>query len=101
MVQWDNQIAASDTAQQVANIPAEAKRIIVPSVSGLAAASVIGGLVDSDRGDVEVVVAAVAEKNMRTAIENLVLELFGYTPDMYRTSYEAKQMPYDLLPDDP
>lgn len=95
VVRWDNRIAAADTAQQVKNIPREAKRIIVPSVSGLAAASVIGGLVDHDRGDVEVVVAAVAEKNMRTAIENLVLELFDYPPSMYKTSYEAKQMPYD------
>ncbi len=95
VIRWDNRVAAADTAQQVENIPADAKRIVVPSVSGLAAAGVIGGLVDHDRGDVEVVVAAVADKNMRKAIESLVLELFGYPPSLYRTSYEAKQMPYD------
>ena len=43
-VPWDVKAAALDTAEQVANVPQAARRIVVPNGSGLTAAGIIGGL---------------------------------------------------------
>src|SRR6516164_9075700 len=43
-VQWSVGWALFDTAKQVANLPMDARRVVVPNGSGLTAAGIIGGL---------------------------------------------------------
>jgi hypothetical protein len=95
VVRWDNDIAANDTADQVVNLPDEARRVIVPTVSGLVAASVIGGLIQHGRTDVEVLVAGVASNSAQRAVETLAMKLWGLRPTQFKASYEPNQMPYD------
>jgi hypothetical protein len=77
-VKWDRYLASMDTAAQVVNIPEGAKRIIVPSGSGLAAAGVAGGLIREGRDDVQVVVGAVATQAMTDCVEKWVSEYFQH-----------------------
>lgn len=54
-VRWDMTLAATDTAAQVTNLP-PCRRVIVPTGSGLTAAGVIAGMVDTGREGVVVAV---------------------------------------------
>ncbi len=51
--------AVAHTRRQVANLPAECKRIVVPCGSGMSLAGILWGLLDTGRGDVEVVAVQV------------------------------------------
>lgn len=60
-VRWDSKRAIYDTALQCMNIPPEAKRVVVPTGSGLTAAGVIVGLAIMGRSDVEVIAVCVSD----------------------------------------
>lgn len=77
VVRWDRRVAAHDTAEQVANLPAETRRVVVPTGSGLTAAGVIGGLSAAGRGDVIVVAALVSTMTDAAGIAATAENMFG------------------------
>lgn len=59
-VRWEPSVSTADTAAQVAGIPADARRVVVPCGSGAIAAGVVAGLATIGRPDVAVVAVAVS-----------------------------------------
>ncbi len=53
-VRWDRNLAAADVMEQVQNLPTGVRRIIVPTGSGLIAASVAAGLIKYKRTDISI-----------------------------------------------
>lgn len=72
-VRWNVDGAVDDAAEQVKNIPLEAKRIIVSTGSGLTAAGVLAGLWLIGRSNVPVVCAAVSPMAEAYKIKALAL----------------------------
>ena len=60
-VRWDSKRAIHDTVLQCMNLPADCKRILVPTGSGLTAAGVLTGLTLLKRTDVEVIAVCVSD----------------------------------------
>jgi hypothetical protein len=60
-VRWNPAISTADTADQVANIPVGARRVVVPCGSGAIAAGVLAGLALAGRQDVTVLAVAVSD----------------------------------------
>ena len=60
-IRWRPQLALEDTAAQVANIPEDVQRIVVPTGSGLTAAGVLLGLARLERYKVFVMAVAVSD----------------------------------------
>ena len=77
IVRWDREYAARDTAAQVANIPEDVTRVIVPTGSGLTAAGVMGGLSAIGRNDVVVVAACVSDMANGESIAQTCEKFFG------------------------
>lgn len=77
MVRWDLGHAARDTAAQVVNLPADARRVIVPTGSGLTAAGIIGGLAAIERPDVEVVAVCVSGLASEAKVRGSAEKFFG------------------------
>ncbi len=84
-VRWDSKRAIYDTALQTINLPPDAKRIIVPTGSGLTAAGVMVGLAILKRTDVEVVAVCVSdladEENIYHNADFMVGEMTGHYTD--------------------
>jgi 1-aminocyclopropane-1-carboxylate deaminase/D-cysteine desulfhydrase-like pyridoxal-dependent ACC family enzyme len=96
-VPWSVRMAALDTAAQVANIPPEARRIVVPNGSGLTAAGIIGGLWQWGRQhDVEVHIVSTHDTVGTPAqVGRLVEKYFGgCAVKDARVSWRAQTMPY-------
>jgi 1-aminocyclopropane-1-carboxylate deaminase/D-cysteine desulfhydrase-like pyridoxal-dependent ACC family enzyme len=95
-VRWNVRAAALDTAEQVANVPPDARRIVVPNGSGLTAAGIIGGLWQLGRQDVEVHLISTHDTvGTRAQVLKLVLKYFGEEAvKQARVSWRAQTMPY-------
>lgn len=78
VVRWDRRYAAHDTAAQIANLPEGARRVVVPTGSGLTAAGVIGGLHAAGRHDVAVVAVCVSPLAVGDVIAETVAGMFGH-----------------------
>lgn len=70
VVRWDAAGAIEDAAEQVVNLPAEAKRVLVATGSGLTAVGVLVGLARAGRSDVAVLAVAVSGMASAAAIES-------------------------------
>jgi 1-aminocyclopropane-1-carboxylate deaminase/D-cysteine desulfhydrase-like pyridoxal-dependent ACC family enzyme len=96
-VHWSTRVAALDTAAQVANVPPEARRIVVPNGSGLTAAGIIGGLWQCNRQhDIEVHIVSTHDSVGTVAqVGKLVDKYFGgCAVKDARVSWRAQTMPY-------
>ena len=60
VVKWNPQISTLDSMKQVANLPNEVKRLVIPTGSGAIAIGVICGLILNNRTDVEVILVKVS-----------------------------------------
>jgi hypothetical protein len=94
-VPWDRRLAALDTAAQVANLPAAARRIIIPSGSGLTAAGVIGGLLGVQDDTTRVVVFATSRQGSLAHVRALAAKYFGPDTAGIPVDYLAPRSPYD------
>jgi 1-aminocyclopropane-1-carboxylate deaminase/D-cysteine desulfhydrase-like pyridoxal-dependent ACC family enzyme len=93
-VRWDRDYAARDTAAQVVNLPAAARRIVIPTGSGLTAVGVIGGLIAAEREDVTVVCVAVSGMATAADIGAGVARVFGVTYHGIAVDIIAPNSPY-------
>jgi hypothetical protein len=95
-VPWDVAHAAFDTAEQVANVPPAARRIVVPNGSGLTAAGIIGGLWQLERQDVEVHIVSTHDTvGTLEQIGKMVTKHFGWRAcKAAKVSWRAQTMPY-------
>jgi len=95
-VPWSTRVAALDTAEQVANVPAQARRIVVPNGSGLTAAGIVGGLWQWKMQHIEVHLVSTHDSvGTRPQVLKLVAKHFGDDAvDGARISWRAQTMPY-------
>ena len=92
-VRWDSKRAIRDTAIQCLNLPPEAKRIIVPTGSGLTAAGVMVGLAILQRSDVEVVAVCVSDLADEDNIYHNADYILHRMTDHYTDPILAPRMP--------
>jgi 1-aminocyclopropane-1-carboxylate deaminase/D-cysteine desulfhydrase-like pyridoxal-dependent ACC family enzyme len=95
-VPWSLRMAAFDTAAQVANVPPEARRIVVPNGSGLTAAGIIGGLWQWNMHHIEVHLVSTHDSvGTRLQVLRLVGKYFGEPAvASAHVSWRAQTMPY-------
>ena len=92
-VRWDSKRAIYDTALQCLNLPPEAKRIIVPTGSGLTAAGVMVGLAILQRSDVEVVAVCVSDLANEDNIHSNAAFMLGVMTAHYYDPILTPRMP--------
>lgn len=77
-VRWLPAYAAHDTAEQVANLPSDTRRVVIPSGSGLTAAGVLYGLAQRSMHSTEVVAVAVSGLTTAERIEASARSFFAH-----------------------
>lgn len=93
VIEWDRNKAILDTASQVTDLPDGIKRIIVPTGSGLTAAGILIGIMNSHQAP-EIIVIATSKMATKSGIEKMAMSAgnFKYVPGI--TIIEPV-MPYD------
>lgn len=94
-VHWDPALAASDSAEQVANVP-PGSTLVVPTGSGLIVAGIIGGLCQEGKA-AHVRIVGVGGRAQLSTVYGLVRRLFGidYLETAVEVSLVAAPMPYN------
>lgn len=67
-VRWTPQLATADTMEQVGNLPAEARRVVVPVGTGAICAGILAGLAEAGRTDLVVLAVAVSDMTDRDKV---------------------------------
>ena len=79
-VRWDVMGGVNDVVDQMANIPEDIRRIVVPTGSGLVCAGVLAGLAKRGWTDIGVLAVAVSEMADEEGIKKLAARVAGDSP---------------------